>query len=92
VVDPDSPAFGEAEKLRSEFVIRVAGKVRKRTESPEKPPDLIEVYLREIEVLRPAGDLPLPRRPALSGKDTRLRWRASIAAFRSRPLEALNDG
>src|ERR1700690_4344541 len=30
VVDPDSPAFGEAERLRSEFVIRVDGKVRKR--------------------------------------------------------------
>ena len=48
--------------------------------------------LRDVKWQRPAGDLPRPRRPALSGKDTRLRWRASIAAFRSRPLEALNDG
>src|SRR6202035_4253642 len=63
VVDPDSPAFGEAEKLRSEFVIRVDGKVRKRpagTENPEMPTGAVEVYLREIEVLGPAGDLPLP--------------------------------
>ena len=63
VVDPDSPAFGEAEKLRSEFVVRVDGKVRKRpagTENPDMPTGLIEVYLREIEVLGPAGDLPLP--------------------------------
>src|ERR1700723_590712 len=79
VVDPDSPAFGEAEKLRSEFVIRVDGKVRKRplgTENPEMPTGLIEVYLREIEVLGPAGDLPLPGfgdQPY--PEDTRLRYR-----------------
>jgi aspartyl-tRNA synthetase len=79
VVDPDSPAFGEAEKLRSEFVIRVDGKVRKRppgTENPEMPTGLIEVYLREIEVLGPAGELPLP----VFGdqpypEDTRLKYR-----------------
>ena len=79
VVDPDSPAFGEAEKLRSEFVIRVDGKVRKRpggTENPEMPTGLIEVYVQAIEVLGPAGDLPLP----VFGdqpypEDTRLRYR-----------------
>ena len=79
VVDPDSPAFGEAEKLRSEFVVRVDGKVRKRppgTENPDMPTGLVEVYVREIEVLGPAGDLPLP----VFGdqpypEDTRLRYR-----------------
>jgi aspartyl-tRNA synthetase len=79
VVDPDSPAFGEAERLRSEFVIRVDGRVRKRppgTENPEMPTGLVEVYVRDIEVLGPAGDLPLP----VFGdqpypEDTRLRYR-----------------
>jgi aspartyl-tRNA synthetase len=79
VVDPDSPAFSQAEKLRSEFVIRIDGKVRKRppgTENPEMSTGLIEVYVREIEVLGPAGDLPLP----VFGdqpypEDTRLRYR-----------------
>ncbi len=79
VVDPDSPAFGEAEKLRSEFVIRVDGKVRKRppgTENPDMSTGLVEVYVQEIEVLGPAGDLPLP----VFGdqpypEDTRLRYR-----------------
>ena len=79
VVDPDLPAFSQAEKLRSEFVIRVDGKVRKRppgTENPEMPTGLVEVYVREIEVLGPAGDLPLP----VFGdqpypEDTRLRYR-----------------
>jgi len=79
VVDPDSPAFGQAEKLRSEFVIRVDGLVRRRpagTENPDMPTGLIEVYVRGIEVLGPAGDLPLP----VFGdqpypEDTRLKYR-----------------
>jgi aspartyl-tRNA synthetase len=79
VVDPDSPAFREAEKLRSEFVIRIDGKVRKRpagTENPEMSTGLIEVYGSEIEVLGPAGDLPLPVFGDLPyPEDTRLRYR-----------------
>jgi aspartyl-tRNA synthetase len=63
VVDPDSPAFKDAEKLRSEWVVRVDGKVRNRpagTENPELPTGLIEVFATEIEVLGPAGELPMP--------------------------------
>jgi aspartyl-tRNA synthetase len=63
VADPDSPSFKEAEKLRSEWVVRVDGKVRKRpagTENPELPTGAVEVYISEIEVLGPAGDLPMP--------------------------------
>jgi aspartyl-tRNA synthetase len=63
VVDPDSPAFKEAEMLRSEWVVRVDGKVRRRpegTENPELPTGAVEVYVSEIEVLGPAGDLPMP--------------------------------
>ena len=37
VVDPDLPAFRQAEKLRSEFVIRVDGTVRKRPRGTENP-------------------------------------------------------
>jgi aspartyl-tRNA synthetase len=63
VVDPDSPAFKDAEKLRSEWVVRMDGKVRHRPEGTENP-DLatgkVEVYVSEIEVLGPAGELPLP--------------------------------
>ncbi|GAC1338254.1 MAG: aspartate--tRNA ligase [Beijerinckiaceae bacterium] len=63
VVDPDSAAFGEAEKLRSEWVVRVDGEVRKRpagTENAEMPTGQVEVYVTEIEVLGPAAELPLP--------------------------------
>ncbi|HKY87837.1 MAG TPA: aspartate--tRNA ligase, partial [Pseudorhodoplanes sp.] len=63
VADPDSPAFKDAEKLRSEWVVRIDGKVRNRpagTENPELPTGMVEVYISEIEVLGPAGDLPMP--------------------------------
>ena len=63
VVDPDSPAFLDAEKLRSEWVVRLDGKVRRRpegTENPELSTGAVEVYVSEIEVLGPAGELPLP--------------------------------
>jgi aspartyl-tRNA synthetase len=63
VVDPDSPAFKLAETLRSEFVVKIDGEVRKRpagTENADMPTGLVEVYVREIEVLGPAGELPLP--------------------------------
>jgi aspartyl-tRNA synthetase len=63
VADPDSPAFKDAEKLRSEWVVRIDGKVRRRpagTENPELPTGAVELYISEIEVLGPAGELPLP--------------------------------
>jgi aspartyl-tRNA synthetase len=63
VADPDSPAFKTAETLRSEWVVRIDGKVRKRpsgTENTELPTGLIEVYATEIEVLGAAAELPMP--------------------------------
>jgi aspartyl-tRNA synthetase len=63
VADPDSAAFKVAERLRSEWVVRVDGKVRRRpagTENPDLPTGAVEVYVSEIEVLGPAAELPLP--------------------------------
>jgi aspartyl-tRNA synthetase len=63
VADPDSPAFTDAEKLRSEWVVRIDGKVRRRpegTDNPELPTGSVELYVSAIEVLGPAGELPLP--------------------------------
>ncbi|MEH2569323.1 aspartate--tRNA ligase [Bradyrhizobium sp. AZCC 2289] len=63
VADPDSPAFKDAEKLRSEWVVRIDGKVRRRpdgTDNPELPTGAVELYISEIEVLGPAAELPLP--------------------------------
>jgi aspartyl-tRNA synthetase len=63
VADPDSPSFKEAEKLRSEWVVRIDGKVRKRpagTDNPDLPTGAVEIYISEIEVLGPAAELPMP--------------------------------
>jgi aspartyl-tRNA synthetase len=63
VADPDSPAFKVAETLHAEWVVRIDGKVRRRpdgTENPDLPTGAVEVYIREIEVLGPAGELPMP--------------------------------
>jgi aspartyl-tRNA synthetase len=63
VADPDSPAFQVAETLRAEWVVRVDGKVRRRpegTDNPDLPTGEVEVYIREIEVLGRAAELPMP--------------------------------
>jgi aspartyl-tRNA synthetase len=62
VVDPESAAFRQAEKLRAEWVIRADGKVRRRptgTENPELPTGMVELYVNDIEVLGPAAELPI---------------------------------
>jgi aspartyl-tRNA synthetase len=63
VADPDSPAFKLAETLRSEWVVRIDGKVRRRPEgtlNPELPTGEVEVYIDEIEVLGASAELPMP--------------------------------
>ena len=63
VADPDSPAFKLAETLRSEWVVHIDGKLRKRpagTENADLPTGQVEVYIDEIEVLGPAAELPMP--------------------------------
>ncbi|WP_406720321.1 aspartate--tRNA ligase [Thioclava litoralis] len=61
--DGDSPAFKALEKVRSEWVIRIDGSVKLRDASlvnPKIPTGEIEVYVRDIEVLGEAAELPLP--------------------------------
>jgi aspartyl-tRNA synthetase len=63
VADPDSPAFKTAEKLRSEWVVRVDGLVRRRpgnTQNPDLPTGEVELFATEIEVLGAATELPMP--------------------------------
>jgi aspartyl-tRNA synthetase len=63
VIDSDSKAFKAAETARSEWVIRIDGRVRTRpagTENAELPTGSVEVYIDDLEVLGPAGELPLP--------------------------------
>ncbi|CCE95374.1 aspS [Sinorhizobium fredii HH103] len=63
VADPDSPAFKMAETVRGEWVIRVDGTVKARTDdtvNKNMPTGEIELYAGEIEVLSAAKELPLP--------------------------------
>ncbi|WP_322988454.1 aspartate--tRNA ligase [Hoeflea sp.] len=63
VADPDSPAFKTAEKVRSEWVIRVDGVVKERTSdtiNSNLDTGEVEVFAQEIEVLSAAKELPLP--------------------------------
>ncbi|ARO23447.1 aspartate--tRNA ligase [Rhizobium sp. S9] len=63
VADPDSPAFKLAETVRGEWVIRIDGLVKARTEdtvNKTMATGEIELYAQEIEVLSAAKELPLP--------------------------------
>ncbi|WP_299642160.1 aspartate--tRNA ligase [uncultured Ruegeria sp.] len=60
--DGDSAAFAELEKVRSEWCIRIDGTVKARDTdlvNPKLPTGEIEVYVRELEVLGAADELPL---------------------------------
>src|SRR6202453_4100339 len=59
VADPDSPAFKEAETLRSEWVVCIDGKVRRRpdgTDNPDLTISAIESIISKIEVIRQAAE------------------------------------
>jgi aspartyl-tRNA synthetase len=60
--DPDSPVFSDLEKVRSEWCIRIDGNVKAR--DPELvndkiPTGEVEVFVRDLEVLGAADELPL---------------------------------
>ena len=60
--DPDSPVFKEVEKVRSEWCIRIDGEVKARDAdlvNPKLPTGEIEVFVRDIEILGAASELPL---------------------------------
>ena len=61
--DPDSPAFKIAEMVRSEWVLRVDGEVRARSDdtiNTNLPTGEVEVFANEIEILSKSDELPLP--------------------------------
>lgn len=79
VIDPDSAAFAQAEKVRSEWVLRIDGEVKLRDASAVNnniPTGAIEIFIREIEVLSVAKELPMPVfGDAEYPEDIRLRYR-----------------
>ncbi|MFK7941261.1 MAG: aspartate--tRNA ligase [Roseovarius sp.] len=60
--DPDSPVFADVEKVRSEWCIRIDGNVKARDPelvNKKLPTGEVEVFVRDIEVLGSAAELPL---------------------------------
>ncbi|MEM7237614.1 MAG: aspartate--tRNA ligase [Pseudomonadota bacterium] len=63
LADPDSPVFAKIETVRSEWVIRIDGNVMARDPelvNTKLPTGEVEVFIRDIEVLGAADELPLP--------------------------------
>ncbi len=79
VFDPDAPeSFAVAERVRSEFVVRVHGRVRRRpagTENPALPTGAVEVLGRELEILNASETPPFPLEDESVSEEARLRHR-----------------
>ena len=78
VFDPGAASvFGEAERLRNEFVVRVTGKVRERptgTVNPNLASGRVELVARELELLNRSEPLPFQLDEQV-GEEVRLRYR-----------------
>ena len=78
VFDPEAAAvFAEAERLRSEFVVRVTGRVRERppgTVNPNLASGRVELVAQELELLNRSEPLPFQLDEQV-GEEVRLRYR-----------------
>ena len=79
VIDPDSKDFVTAEKLRSEWCIKIIGKVKLRDHeliNRNLSTGEIEVFIETIKILTKADDLPIPVFGDLEyPEETRLKYR-----------------
>lgn len=79
VFNPDTPEpFAVAEQVRSEYVLRVVGRVRRRPEGMENlalPTGEVEVLAHTIEILNVAETPPFPIEEENLHEETRLRYR-----------------
>src|SRR6476619_5047083 len=79
LADGESPAFAALEGVRAEWVVRIDGTVKARAPelvNPKLPTGEIEVYVRDLEVLGPADELPLPVFGEVDyPEETRLKYR-----------------
>ncbi|MDH5633219.1 MAG: aspartate--tRNA ligase [Gammaproteobacteria bacterium] len=79
VIDPDTPeAFSLAESARSEFVLRITGMVRRRpagTENKERPTGMVEVLVKQLEVLNRSEPLPFQMDDSDITEAVRLKYR-----------------
>jgi len=77
VVEPESPAFGDAEALRNEYCVRISGQVRMRPESQwneSMATGKIEVVADKVELLNASAPMPLLMTDE-DGEEVRLKYR-----------------
>ncbi len=77
VIEPDSPAFGDAESLRNEFCVRISGHVRMRPESQwneSMASGKVEVVADKVELLNASAPMPLLMTEE-DGEEIRLKYR-----------------
>jgi aspartyl-tRNA synthetase len=77
VVEPGSPAFGDAESLRNEYCVRISGTVRMRPESQwneAMASGRIEVVAERVELLNASAPMPLLMTDE-DGEEVRLKYR-----------------
>lgn len=79
VFDPDrADMFEMAERIRSEYVLKVKARVRKRpegTENPNMPTGMVEVLALELEVLNASLTPPFQIDDEIINEDNRLKYR-----------------
>jgi aspartyl-tRNA synthetase len=89
VFDPDrAQAFAVAERVRSEFVLCITGKVRRRpqgTVNPELRSGEVEVLAHEIEILNPSAPPPFQLDDENLNENTRLTYR--VLDLRREPMQ-----
>jgi aspartyl-tRNA synthetase len=77
VVEPDSPAFADAEALRNEYCVRISGTVRMRPESQwneNMATGKVEVVADKVELLNASAPIPLLMTDE-DGEEIRLKYR-----------------
>jgi len=89
VFDPDRPeAFGLADRIRAEYVLRITGKVRHRpqgTVNPELASGEVEVLAHSLEVLNPSLPPPFQLDEENLAESTRLAHR--VIDLRRAPMQ-----
>ena len=106
VVAPEAgtAVVAQARRLRSEYVVRVTGKVAPRPEgtvNPKLSTGAIELRVEQLEILNGCATPPFtPSQPELPGEDLRLRYRyldlrrpemQRILLLRGRIIKAMRD-
>ena len=79
VIDPDTPeAFETAERIRSEYVLRIAGRVRRRPEgtvNPDMQTGEVEIFGESVAVLNESDTPPFHLDEEDVSEEARLRYR-----------------